>query len=400
MYPYNVKKSSHACNLGFIAKNHKLRRVASWLLFVFVSCKNNSIQNSFQTENPSKKDSIVFKEVRPFQFVEQSDSFRFQFYWDTVFVSPQDTFRFELYHDKQKPRDYYLNAFKNNRFHYRFILNPEIFKEVLDSQLVACSVVSSPEVLFFSPRYKKLFLWFNLGLSNQEAYNKGIAGINEKGKAWFKQIASNQGFSKYRYCINRNEEALLLANHLILLETESQVPLSPDIVFSGFINSQVFFTLTNPTKGDTFVEHTFIDEWGNEKQSFYRIVQKDTSQRNLVFYNLNADTLYQLRFDGICEDESFNAVVAYGHSDSLNVGVFYDFVKERLHVFNLQTLYKRTYALCKLIPEYPQKLPFLDIPTPCYAYNDSLSSRSNKKLRLFFKDTIPTYFLFLHEQNH
>jgi len=373
----------------------------TWLFCFLTSCnqENSYHSNNFNIFNTSGTSSETLYIKRPDLLLSDTLNldFRYQLINDTSFVLYQDTLSFEIYHDLKVPNDYYLNCFKNHIFKYSLIINPQLFSNRLDSNLLKITQISEPEIFYFSEKYKKLFLWFNLGLPNQQAYNKGLIGLNEQGKPWFTDISSNEGFSKYQYFASNDTETILLGNYLIQLENENIRKIEKPFLFSGFLNSQSFFILDDPIKGDTFVQETFIDEWGNEKIEYYRVIQKDSFNKNLIIFNLNGDTLYKLRFDGICEDDDFGKQVCFAKSDSLKIGVFYDLPKKLLRIFDLITLTQKVFFLKDLISDYPEDLPYIDIPVNCYLQEQL--HRGEKKLRIFFQKQKPVYYLFLHSNN-
>ncbi len=371
----------------------------TWLFCILTACnQENKFTNSFKWFDNDNHDTLIIQKPPVLAQNLLEPNFRYQLISDTNFVVSQDTFSFELYKDIQSYSDYYLNCFKNHIYNYSFIINPSIFKHILDSSLIAVTQISNPEILFFSSKYQKIFLDFNIGLPNQQAFNKGVVSINHKGKNWFSDIISNLSFNKYNHFISKDEEALLLGNYIIQLENEKITKIQKPFIFSGFLNSQAFFILDDPVLGDTFFQETIIDEWGNEKIEYYRVTIKDSIDPNLIIFNLNGDTLYKLRFDGICEDEIFGKQICFAKSDTLKIGVFYDFTRKKIRIFDLITLNQKIIDLKDLISDYPENLPFIDIPMNCYLQDSSLY-RGEKKLRLFFLNNKPSYYLFLHAKN-
>lgn len=374
----------------------------TWL-FCFITACNQ--ENSFYNRtlawfnNDKTNDTIYIKKPDNILKENYELQYRFQLVNDTSFFYQKDTISFELYKDIQMPSDYYLNCFKNHVYSYSLVITPRLFSDRIDSSLLQVTQISEPEILYFSAKYQKLFLWFNLGFSNQHAYNKGLLAINEKGKNWFKDIVTNDGFGKYQYCTTNDKENIILGNYVIQLETEKIKKIERPFIFSGFLNSQSYFIVDDPVRGDTFIEDKRIDEWGNEKIDFYRVTQKDTVNKNLIVFNLNGDTLYKIRFDGICEDEAFGKLVSFGKSDALKIGVFYDFQRKFIRIFDLETLNQKIIPLKELISDYPENLPFIDIPVGCYFQDSILYPRGERILRLFFQNQKPTYYLFLHSRD-
>lgn len=372
----------------------------TWLFCFLTACNHeNSLYNkTLNLFNNDTQDTIYIKKPELFPYEIQEQSYRYQLIRDTSFIDYQDTISFEIYKDIQSSSVFYLNCFKNHVYKYSIIINPNVFSDKIDSNLIKITQISEPEILFFSVKYQKLFLWFNLGLPNQQAFNKGLLSINEFGKSWFSDIVSNLGYNKYQYFASKDKETLILGNYVIQLEDEKIKRIENPFIFSGFLNSQSYFILDDPVKGDTFVQETFIDEWGNEKIEYYRVTIKDSFNKNLIIFNLNGDTLYKIRFDGICEDESFGKQISFAKSDSLKIGVFYDSHRKFLRIFDLVTLNQKIVPLKDLTSDYPENLPFIDIPMNCY-FHDSTIFRGQRKLRLFFYNDKPTHYLFLSEKN-
>ncbi len=379
-----------------ILRVHKM----TWLFCFLTACNHeNSLYNkTLNLFNNDTQDTIYIKKPELFPYEIQEQSYRYQLIRDTSFIDYQDTISFEIYKDIQSSSVFYLNCFKNHVYKYSIIINPNVFSDKIDSNLIKITQISEPEILFFSVKYQKLFLWFNLGLPNQQAFNKGLLSINEFGKSWFSDIVSNLGYNKYQYFASKDKETLILGNYVIQLEDEKIKRIENPFIFSGFLNSQSYFILDDPVKGDTFVQETFIDEWGNEKIEYYRVTIKDSFNKNLIIFNLNGDTLYKIRFDGICEDESFGKQISFAKSDSLKIGVFYDSHRKFLRIFDLVTLNQKIVPLKDLTSDYPENLPFIDIPMNCY-FHDSTIFRGQRKLRLFFYNDKPTHYLFLSEKN-
>ncbi|GIV44717.1 MAG: hypothetical protein KatS3mg035_1840 [Bacteroidia bacterium] len=371
----------------------------AWLFCFLAACnqENSLYKQTLDFFTDDSQDTLYIKKPTSFS-LEQEPSFRYQLVSDTSFVSFQDTISFEIYKDIQSTSDYYLNCFKNHTYHYSIIISPQFFSDKMDTHLIKITQISEPEILYFSKKYQKLFLWFNLGLPNQQAFNKGLIGINEKGKNWFTDIVSNLEFNKYQYFVSKDEEAIILGNYVIQLEEQNVKKIKRPFIFSGFLNSQSYFILDDPIKGDTFVEEKLIDEWGNEKIEYYRITVRDSQNKNLFIFNLQGDTLYKIRFDGICEDESFGKQISFVKSDTLKIGIFYDFHRKFLRIFDLVTLHQKIIYLKDLTSDYPENLPYIDIPINCYL-QDSMIFRGEKKLRLFFQQQKPAYYLFLYEKN-
>lgn len=371
----------------------------TWLFCFLTACnqENSIYKNTLNFFKPSAEDTLIIKKPNILASDSIAPGYRYELVHDTSFVDLKDTISFEIYKDIQSPSDYYLNCFKNHVYSYSVLISPSLFHNKIDSNLIKITQISEPEILYYSLKYKKIFLWFNLGFPNQEAFNKGLVSVNEKGKNWFLDIVSNIGFNKYQYFLSKDEESVILGNYVIQLEEEKIKKIEIPFIFSGFLNSQSYFVLNDPVKGDTFVEERLIDDWGNEKIEYYRVTVKDTINKNLYIFNLNGDTLYKLRFDGICEDESFGQQICFAKSDSLKMGVFYDFRKKKIRVFDLITLNLKTFALNDLISDYPDHLLYIDVPVNCYIQDSSIF-RGEKKLRIFFYKQKPTYYLFLYDK--
>lgn len=346
----------------------------------------------------SDHDTLIIEKPSFFS-VKDSNSlaYRYQFIEDTIFVTSNDTISYEIYYDTQTLSDYYLNCFQNHVFKYSVVISPEIFTNKIDSNLINLTKFSEPEILLFSKKYKKLFVWFNVGLPNQESFLKGLVGINEKGIPWFRELSSNVAFEKYQYFCSNDEENVILSNYVIQLSDQKVNKIEMPFIFSGFLNSQTYFLIDDPVQGDTFVQETIIDEWGNEKVEYYRIEKKDSINKNLVIFNLNGDTLYKFRFDGICQDNGYRKLVSFAKSDSLRIAVFYDFHRKILRVFDLLTLSQKAFSLKNLISDYPENLPYLDLPSNCL--DNSHEYHGVKKLRIFFSHQKPLYYLFLYDKH-